>query len=281
METDREPDPSATAPATDLHAALALRPEGADLVGHVHEGWDVFGVPHGGYLLALAGNAVLTATGAPDLFTVTTHYLRKASTGPLRFRVTRVGGSRRLTTVTATATQGAEAVLAVMASVGDREALEGPSWRRTDPWDPGAAHLTPRAGSPEMEAESPATFPTPQVAARAGERLDASTLGFAAGAPDGSGEIRAVVEDVPPDQLGALLACDITPPAVWNALGPRGWVPTVELTAHVLARTGTGPLAVRAWTHDVDDGFAGEDAFVHDAHGRLMVRSRQLARVTG
>ncbi len=267
-------------PTTDLHAAVALVHDGDDLVGRVPEGWDVFGVPHGGYLLALAGNAVLTATGAPDLFTITAHYLRKAAHSPVRFRVAPVGGSRRFTTVTATATQGDDVVLSVMASVGDREGLSGPSWRHERPWDPAGARLTPRAGSAEMAAAASGGFVAPEVATRAGERLDVETLGFAGGRPDGTGEIRAVVEDVPADQLGALLTCDVTPPAAWNALGPAGWVPTVELTAHVRARTGTGPLSVRATSHHVSDGFLEEDALVHDAEGRLMVQSRQLARWT-
>lgn len=266
--------------ATDLHTAVALERDGDDLVGRVHDGWDVFGVPHGGYLLALAGNAVLTATGAPDLFTVTTHFLRKAAHAPIRFRVGLVGGSRRFTTVTATATQGDDVVLSVMASVGDRDALTGPSWQHARPWDASGARLTPRAGSAEMAAMASGGFVTPEVASRAGERLDVATTGFARGTPDGTGEIRAVVEDVPADQLGALLTCDITPPAAWNALGPAGWVPTVELTAHVRARTGTGPLSVRATSHHVQDGFLEEDAVVHDAEGRLMVQSRQLARWT-
>ncbi len=272
--------PNHTVSAADLHTALALERDGSDLVGQVHEEWDVFGVPHGGYLLALAGNAVLDATGAPDLFTVTTHYLRKAATAPIRFHVTEVGGSRRFTTVTATALQGGEIVLSVMASVGDRERLEGPSWRRDRPWDPSAARLTPRAGTPEMAALQSEGFRPPRVAELAGERIDVATLGFAGGAPDGSGEVRAIVEDVPADQLGALFACDVTPPAAWNALGVAGWVPTVELTAHVRARTGRGPLSVRAGTHHVTDGFLEEDALVHDATGRLMVQSRQLARWT-
>ncbi|GGL31151.1 thioesterase family protein [Phycicoccus endophyticus] len=264
-----------------LHDAVALHADGGALVGQVHEGWDVFGVPHGGYLLALAGNAVLTATGAPDLFTITTHYLRKARHEPVRFHVTRVGGSRRFTTVTATAVQGEDVVLSVMASVGDRTAFEGPAWRRSDPWSPDAAGLTPRAGTPEMErVTGGGAFRTPEVSARAGERLQVDTLGFAGGVPDGTGEIRAVAETLPADQLGALVACDVTPPAAWNALGAQGWVPTVELTAHVRARTGTGPLAVAVESRHIGDGFLDEDAVVHDAHGRLMVQSRQLARWT-
>ena len=265
-----------TAQVTTLDEALALHPDGDALTGRVALGWDVFGIPHGGYLLALMGKAVLTATGAPDLFTVTTHYLRKARHEQIRFQVHRVGGSRRLSTVTATATQGDDVVMSTMASVGDRTTIAGPTWRRVEPWDARSARLTPRAGSPEMDASG--TLRTPEIAARAGERLDVTTLGFAGGAPDGTGELRAVAEDLPADQVGALLACDVTPPAAWNALTPSGWVPTIELTAHVRARAGTGPLAVTAATRHIADGFLEEDALVHDAQGRLMVQSRQLAR---
>ena len=255
--------------------AMDLRPDGDALVGTVAQGWDVFGIPHGGYLLGLAGKAVLGATGAPDVFTITTHYLRKARFAPIRFEVRAVGGSRRFTSVTATATQGEDVVLSVMALVGDRTGIDGPSWRREEPWSPDPARLTPRAGSPEMAA---ADVRTPEVAARAGEHLDVTTLGFTRGEPDGTGEIRAVAHDLPADQVGALVACDVTPPAAWNALGVSGWVPTVELTAHVRARSGVGPLGVVVGSRNIASGFLEEDALVHDAEGTLLVQSRQLAR---
>lgn len=260
--------------------AIALERDGDDLVGTVAHGWDVFGVPHGGYLLALAGHAVLTATRAPDLFTVTTHYLRKARFEPIRFSVSRVGGSRRFTTVTATATQGDDVVLSVMAMAGDREGFEGPTWSRDEQPDPAAARYTPPAGSDEMRSMA-GGFDTPAVAARSGERMDVASLGFVRGTPDGTAEIRALAETLPADQLGALVACDVTPPAAWNAFGVSGWVPTVELTAHVRARRGEGPLHVAVSTRHVTDGFLDEDALVHDATGRLMVQSRQLARWNG
>jgi hypothetical protein len=229
---------SRSSQSRDLRSAVALERDGDDVVGRVHEGWDVFGVPHGGYLVALAGHAVLTASGAPDLFTVTTHFLRKARHAPIRFRVARVGGSRQFTTLTATATQGDEVVLAVMASVGDRDRLEGPSWRRDEPWTADPARLTPRAGSPEMRSAAPGSIVTP----------------------------------VPPRARGN--------GSTSRRSGSPAAPPTVELTAHVRARTGVGPLSVRATSRHVTDGFLEEDALVHDAEGRLMVQSRQLARWT-
>lgn len=241
----------------------------------VHAGYDVFTIPHGGYLAALAGSAVLAASEQPDLFTVTVHYLRKATEGPLRFEVDVVGGSRRFTTVHARATQDGAPVLAVLASVGDRTVMEGPSWRRTEPWDADAVELAPPAGTDGLP------FDPPNIAKHFGLRPDVPSFAFTTGEVTGDATLRARMEVEEPDQLAALIACDITPPAVWNALGPQGWVPTVELTAHVRARPAPGPLSVVATTDHVTDGFLEEDAVVHDADGQLVVQSRQLARWTG
>jgi hypothetical protein len=255
-----------------LAEALAITTEGDGLVGHVHDGWDVFGIPHGGYLAALAAAAVLAGTGQPDVFTATTHYLRKARSGPMAFTVTPVGGSRRFTTVTATGVQDGQVVLAVMASVGDREAFTGPTWRADEPTRIAADDLTAPAGDPSLP------FTPPAVAHRLRLQVDAATTGFAVGRAGPEARIRAVCEPDPVDQLAAIVACDLTPPAVWNALGAEGWVPTVELTAHVRARPVPGPLTIDAVTRHVADGFLDEDALVTDADGRLVVQSRQLAR---
>lgn len=253
----------------------------------VHPGYDVFTIPHGGYLAALAGSAVLAATAAPDIFTITTHFLRKAAEGPLRFEVDVVGGSRRFTSVHARASQDGQTILSVIASVGDRSGMEGPSWRRTAPWVADEQALAPPAGTEGLPGgrmslgESAARFEPPNVAKRFGLRPDLPSFAFAAGEVNGDATLRARMDVEQPDQLAALVACDITPPAVWNALGMQGWVPTIELTAHVRARPAPGPLTVVATTDHVTDGFLDEDALVHDSTGALVVQARQLARWTG
>jgi acyl-coenzyme A thioesterase PaaI-like protein len=258
----------------NLREALAVQVLGGGRIeAQVHEGWDVFGIPHGGYLAALAGAAVLESSGKPDLFSITVHYLRKAKLGPLQFSVESVGGSRRFTTVTATARQQDEVVLSVMASLGDRTAFEGTTWRARPRWDPRVASLTSPSGSNDGPG-----FAGPAMAHRTGLRLDTTTLSFAAGDRGEAAEIRATMENDDGHPLAALIACDATPPAVWNALGAGGWVPTVELTAHLRARPVPGPLTIVANTAHVSGGFLEEDAVVHDVEGRLVAQSRQLAR---
>lgn len=278
--TEPVPDTSEAATAGDpapagLAAALEMEVDGTTVHAHVHHGFDVFGIPHGGYLAAIAARAVLLVAGEPDLFTVTVHYLRKAATGPMDVEVTRVGGSRRFTSFHATARQDGEVVLSALASVGERTGFTGPTWSDTPPLDPAHERWSAPAGS---DGEP---FPTPRVAHRFNQQLAMSTVGFAMGELGERALLHARVDACEVDQLTALVACDLTPPAAWNALGMQGWVPTIELTAHVRARPVDGPMTVEVTTHHVADGFLEEDALVRDAEGRLVVQSRQLARWTG
>lgn len=254
-----------------IEQALAVHRASANLIeALVCPGWDIFGIPHGGYLAGLAGAAVLEATGKPDIFSITIHYLRKAAEGPMSFVVEPVGESRRFTSVRATAMQGDRAVLSISASLGDRDAFSGPQWAASPPWNPREANLSPVA-PPGL----------PAVTERMRLRVDLDTTAFITGERRETAELRATVEPSRIDQLAALIACDITAPAAWNVLGREGWVPTVELTAHVRNRPAPGPLGIDVRTTQIDGGFLEEDALVHDAEGRLIVQSRQLACWTG
>jgi hypothetical protein len=71
---------------------------------------------------------------------------------------------------------------------------------------------------------------------------------------------------------------DGLPPVVFG-LGATGWAPTVELTWHMRAVPGPGPLAVAARARHVSGGWFDEEAEVWDASGALVAQSRQMARV--
>lgn len=254
------------------HEALAIRRDGWTVQAQVHDGWDVFGVPHGGYLAALAGRAAVAAADQPDIFTLTTHYVAKATVGPITFHVDPAGSSRRFRSVVARGVQGDRTVLVALASLGDRTVLDGPSWTSASPWRPGPDELGPPAGDPDL------AFTAPAVAERLGLRLEHATSGFLRGEVGDRATLRALTTTDVVDQFTALIACDATPPALWNAVPPSGWVPTVELTAHVRARPASGPMTVEVTSAHLQDGFLDEDALVHDAAGTLVVQSRQLAR---
>lgn len=249
--------------------AIAVTPYEGGWRAQIHEGWDIFGVPHGGYVLALVGNAVLHGSGQPDLFSLTVHYLRKTRVGPIDFEVVEVGGSRRFTSVRFAARQGDRVVLGGVALLGDRTATTGPAWSAAPPPTLTEADLHP-------EAVGPRGGP-PAVVQRTGFRMDTRTLGFATGGPRDRAVVRGIATSLPAEPLAALLACDLTPPAAWNVLGVEGWVPTLELTAHVRATPRAGPLRVDAETRHIAGGFLEEDALVYDGEGTLVVQSRQLA----
>ena len=269
--SESEPSPA----FLPLDDALAVRLDGDTAHADVADGYDIFGLTHGGYLLALAAHAVLARSEQPDLFTVTGHFLRKTTTGPVQVHVHRAGGSRRFTTWWAQLSQDGEVALTVMASVGDRTGVDGPGWSDVDLPRVPDGQLTERAGA----GDGP-TSGLPAAARRLGLRLDRSTVPFLEGRTEPPALVRGTVDVHPADQLAALVACDITPPPVWNALGAQGWVPTLELTAHLRARPEPGPMTVEARTRHVSDGFLEEDALVVDATGRLVCQSRQLARWT-
>lgn len=230
-------------------------------------------VPHGGYLAALAGRAAVTAAEQPDIFTLTTHYLAKATVGgAITFHVDPLGASRRFRSVQVRGVQGQRTVLVALASLGDRSQLDGPTWTSTAPWRPRPEHLSAAAGHPDHD------FPAPAVAEQVGLRLDHATSGFLRGESGEQATMRAATSTDTVDQFTALIACDVTPPALWNALPPTGWAPTVELTAHVRTRPAPGPMTIEVSSSHLQDGFFDEDALVRDAAGTLVVQSRQLAR---
>ena len=254
--------------------AIALRADGDVTRGDVARGWDVFGIPHGGYLMAQAGNAALHAVDLPDLLSITTHFLRKAAFGPIEFSSRIVGASRRFTTVAVDARQDDELVHTSLVLMGDRDAFDGPRWTNREAPVLGDDDLVPEAGSPGWEG-------VPAVAHRMRLRLAKEDAHVFESKPNGSGVVRAVgwpSEGERTDQLLALLAADVTPPAMFNAIGVTGWVPTVELSAQLRARPADGPLTIVVRTTDIGEGFLDEEAEVYDSTGRLIVHSNQHAR---
>jgi hypothetical protein len=70
---------------------------------------------------------------------------------------------------------------------------------------------------------------------------------------------------------------DAAPPAVMK-LGATGST-TVQLSAYIRGRASSDWLACQATTRCVIDGYHEEDFEIWDQHGRLLVQSRQLAKL--
>jgi hypothetical protein len=261
----------------DRDTAVRKRNDGvhdADLSG----GWAIGDALNGGYLLAVVARALGDTVPHPHPFTVSAHYLTATGPGPATVRTETVRAGRTLSTGTASLFQtGADGTeterLRVLATYGDLAAL---------PEDVRTAAKPPEMPPYEhcLGADDAPSGSAPVMAERLDMRLDPATVGWAVGAPSGRGEMRAwfgLADGRDADPLSLLMTVDALPPAAFE-LGLNGWVPTVELTAHVRALPAPGPLRVALSTRNLAGGFLEEDAEVWDSADRLVAQSRQLAR---
>ncbi|WP_215449122.1 thioesterase family protein [Streptomyces sp. ATCC 21386] len=243
-------------------------------------GWTIIGAVNGGYLLAVLGRALADALPHGDPFTISAHYLTASQPGPAVVRTDVVRTGRTLSTGQASLLQyddeGRETErIRVLASYGDLDSL--PDDVRTT--------AKPPAIPPMEQCFGPQDAPGPvpggsAIADRLFLKLDPATLGWALGAPSGKGEMRSwfgLADGRDADPFSLLLAVDALPPTAFE-MGLKGWVPTVELTAHIRCRPAPGPLRVAITTRNLAGGFLEEDAEVWDSADRLVAQSRQLAR---
>lgn len=257
---------------TEFDRATELQDAGAGrYVGAVHDGWDIGGNANGGYVLALAAQAMRRAAGRPDPITVTAHYLNPAPAGPAEVVTEVVKQGRRFATVTGSLRQGPRELVRVLGTFGDLAGSDDAVLADGGPPDLPPFEECPRRSNP--------AFPI-ALMHRLDVRLHPDDSAFGDDGPSGRALVRGwfgFADGRANDTLGLLLCADAFPPTVFNLGGVAGWVPTVELTVHVRAVPAPGPLRCRFGTRFIQGGFLEEDGEVWDTAGRLVALSRQLA----
>ncbi|AXK34344.1 thioesterase family protein [Streptomyces armeniacus] len=241
--------------------------------------WSFGQVLNGGYLLGAIGRALADALPHGDPFTISAHYLTATASGPAVIRTDTARTGRSLSTGSASLVQTDENGIEVeriraLATYGDLDSLTGEVRTTAKP-----PHM-PSYEECVSTNDAPDPSLIPEFARRFAMRFDPATVGWAVGAPSGSGEMRAwfaFADGRESDPLSLLLTVDALPPTAFE-LGVTGWVPTVELTAHVRARPAPGPLRVALTTRNMAGGYLEEDAEVWDSTDRLVAQARQLAR---
>ncbi len=238
----------------------------------------VNGHPNGGYLLAVMGRAAVAALGEDDRHVVgsTTSYISPPSTGPATVAVEVRRRGRTASQLHVVLAQDGEPKvegLMTLAGLGNGP----PAWGDIAPPDM-PDEETCRAAT--RGRRSPVTgTDEPPMARVVSQAFDPATLGWAAGAPGGGGEMRAwlrLADDRPFDALGLLFAVDALPPATFE-VAMTGWVPTLSLTAYIRALPAPGPLRVRFRVGTIAAGRADETCEVWDSADRLVAQSTQLA----
>jgi acyl-CoA thioesterase len=241
--------------------------------------WNIGDKPNGGYVLACVVEAMRRTVGTdkPDPLTVTGHYLRPTSVEPAEIHTSVIRVGRRHAHVEGRLVQGTERVR-VLAAFGDLDAA-------------GAGQDLPtlvRGGPPDLPPPDAClgrstTPPAGMTAAPSIMQMFESR--FAPGTPWLRGERSATTvvtgwirfaDGREPDVVALPLLADAFPPAIF-ALGPAGWVPTVELTVHVRARPAPGWLRCRFETRFLTGGYLEEDGEIWDSDDHLVAQSRQLA----
>ena len=241
--------------------------------GEVHPGWDIGGNANGGYLMAIAGRAMVEAAGRPPL-SLTAHYLRPGPAGPCVVTVEMVRSGRRLATARATLAIDDRVIIELLGTFGHQQAdPTGPVHRDHEP-----PTIRPYAECAPMPSSTEGVGPA--LMDRLACRLHPGDDGFRRGEPSGAPIIRgwfALAHDEPIDAIALLLAADSFPPPVFNTQIPVAWVPTVELTVHVRAEPAPGPLRCAFQTRFIHDGLLDEDGEIWDSRGQLVAVTRQIS----
>ena len=246
----------------------------------LEERWNVGRNQNGGVLLATTSSHLAAAVGQPHPFAVTGHYLAAATHGPATVRAGVVKPGRTYATATGELWQDDRERVRVLGAYGDLVQREGA----------GASSITPPP--PDLPSFERCDDLFDVLTATVGERALTRSLrnfeirvdpagGWGPAAEPPEPRLRGWVrfreeETVTPDLLLAL--ADGFPPTI---LGHTeiGWLPTIELTVHVLAV----PTADEPWlrselrTRSIIGGLLDEDGELWDASGRLVARFRQLA----
>lgn len=261
-------DVTALVPASSEPGAAAFKAE-------VHPDWTIGGRPNGGYLLAMLGRAAAAVGAHEHVIAASAHYLHSPDAGEVVVEAQVLRAGRSASQVRTRLVQGEQVCVEALLTTSRLD-------RETRPYWSGGV---PEGATAPMDrcVRLPSTNPSGTTVAIMDQidlRLDPAVLGFAAGTPGGSGELRGWLalpgEDF--DPVALLYAVDALPPATFE-VAMTGWVPTLELTAYVRALPAPGPVRIVQRALLIDAQKVDEACWVWDSTGRLVASATQLAGI--
>ena len=242
----------------------------------IQDRWDINGNANGGYLLALATNAMRAASGRAHPISVTMHYLSPGPAGNGETRTTVMKAGKRFATVAGTLSQDGRDIVTALGVFGDIDSSVGPHSVTMDRIEiPSYEDCAPRQIAPASPGAPPMG-----LGSRLEMRIHPDDTGFSRGEPTGEALCRgyfAFKDGRPVDTLSLLLAADAFPPVMFNRFGMLGWVPTVEFTVHVRGVPAPGPVACAFRSRVIQGGMWEEDGEMWDSEGQVVALSRQIA----
>jgi acyl-CoA thioesterase len=259
----------------DFDNATAVNRVGDRWRGEIADGWDMGGVPNGGYQLAIASRAVLAATGRRDVIALSATFMTPGHPGDVDVEVQVMPSrGRRHTTSVATIHQDGRPIVAVQVTSG-----ELPDDGNQHLWETSPPRLEPPDRYPRLLPVPNAMLPPP-LANHIEVRLPPEQTGFAFGKAHGAPSVIGWVkfpDDRPIDTVAVPVFLDAFPPAVFNTGGAVGWTPTITLSVQVRRRPAGRWFAASFASRVIDDTYLNEDGELWDTDGSLIALSRQLA----
>ncbi len=232
--------------------------------------WNIESVPNGGYLMAIALDALSRGMPVPDPVSATAHFVRPARPGPcvVETEVIKLGSTHA--TGSARMLQGDAELMRVLATFGDLGRASGPERVVARP---------PSLPARDDCLRRHQAGPMPEISRRFDQRFDPATMRWVRGERTGEMTTAAwqrFADGREPDVRSLPVFADALPPPIFNAVTP-GWAPTIELTIHFRARPQPGWLRSRFASRFLFGGYFDEDGEIWDESGTLVVLSRQLA----
>lgn len=261
-----------------LLKASTVAPSGdGRYTSEIHQGWDIFGVTNGGYLMATTARAMGGQAGGRTLASVSARFLNPATPGPAEIDVETLKEGRSTSTLQAMMVGGGRTLLTTSATFVE----PGEGWAEVTMSHGSPPDLPPPERCIRLIPGDDAPLPPP-FTSKVEVYLHPEDASLGTGRPGEMPEVRGwfrLLDEEPIDAYGLVVAADAFPPAVFNSGLPLGWTPTVDLTVHV---RDPGPhhwVACRFYTRFVTGGWLEEDGEIWDTSGRLVAQSRQLALV--
>ena len=229
------------------------------------------GILHGGFLVQLLATHAVALTDHQHPLAVSTHFLRPPTVGRFSVELTPLRSGRSTAVTRAALVQAGRTCLDAVITSGTLVAAEPEYVDAAPPQLPALADCVRNsmpAGQPRngiLEQLDIRVDPAQQWGTVRSEKAEVRGWVSAADGRD-------------PDPLFLLTVCDALPPVTF-VMGRVGWVPTVELTAHVRALPAPGPLKVIQRARLISGGWLDEECEVWDSGDRLVAQARQLAAV--
>jgi acyl-CoA thioesterase len=245
--------------------------------GELVEGWDIFGVTSGGYVMAMTTRAMEVEAGRRTLISANGSYVNPATPGHVDLDVQVLKEGRSLSTLRTTVSRDGRDLAYVTGVYEDagRPKHQGDLILGSPPGlpDPDECVLA----VPSDDAPIPPPY-TGMVEMR-GVPQDLESMGVGGGGPLRSQGWFRLKDGESLDAHAVILATDAFPPAIFYSNLGVGWTPTIDLTIQVRDPHPRGWLACRFTTRFVTDGLLEEDGELWDQTGNLVALSRQLALV--